>query len=81
MMSGSGFDKQFASLPFVVRTEHAYAIAHGNTTPITTGSEGLNRPTVASVRLFSVPLLAFASIMLFLYLILSGGGSRFASAL
>ena len=81
MMSHLRFDKQFASLPFVVRTEHAYAIAHGKSTPITMVSKGLNRPTVASVRFFSVPLLAFASIMLFLYLILSGGGARFASVL
>jgi len=71
---GGRFDKQLASLPFVMRTEHAFAIAHGASSSSIVNANGVNR-----VSMVAVPLLTFASFIIILYLVLGGGGKRIAT--
>jgi len=71
---GVRIDKKLASLPFVIRTEHAFAISHGTRSPSIIGTNDVNRMVTTGV-----PSVVFVSVMLFLYLVLSGGGNRVAA--
>lgn len=68
-------DAKLASSPFLPRTEHAFAIAHGMKQPVVSGLVTANCFAVTSVW-----LMAFASMVLVLYLVLSGGRLRVAPA-
>lgn len=81
-------DSKIASLPFVPRTEHAFAIAHGlrgqSVNSLAAPLPGLvawSCPTLVNRMLVaSVAFTAFGSFIVFLYFVLSGGGVRVASA-
>lgn len=72
---------KLATLPFSPSTEHAFVIAQGlelpgpQQPPVAFGARLTNRLTVASV-----PLLAFASLLVLLYLVLRGNGFRSAGS-